>query len=220
MTAKERIYEIMDSLPDGVTFEDALYELYVASKIERGLEQAERGEGIPHEEAKQQLQLLHDVQKGLEEAERCETVPHEEAKQMIDEWLQLSAKEEILTLLAGLPDAPTYADAFDRLRPLYYRHVAPIIAQYGNPPGPSGQWRRDITGAEESEAQKRVKADKAELLRLMRGLPDAASATETVDEAMYELVLSYYIETAGRQMTEGKGIPWEEVQRRLGQPPG
>ena len=119
MTAKERIYEIMDSLPDGVTFEDALYELYVASKIERGLEQAERGEGIPHEEA----------------------------KQMIDEWLQLSAKEEILTLLAGLPDAPTYADAFDRLRPLYYRHVAPIIAQYGNPPRPSGQWRRDITGA-------------------------------------------------------------------------
>ena len=192
MTGKERIYEIMDSLPDGVTFEDALYELYVASKIERGLEQAERGEGIPHEEA----------------------------KQMIDEWLQLSAKEEILTLLAGLPDAPTYADAFDRLRPPYYRHVAPIIAQYGNPPRPSGQWRRDITGAEEVEAQKRVKADKAELLRLMRGLPDAASATETVDEAMYELVLSYYIETAGRQMTEGKGIPWEEVQRRLGQPPG
>ena len=26
MTAKERIYEIMDALPDDVTFEDALYE--------------------------------------------------------------------------------------------------------------------------------------------------------------------------------------------------
>ena len=83
--------------------------LYVTSKIERSLEQADRSEGISHEEA----------------------------KQMLDEWLHLSVKEEILALLAGLPDAPTYADAFDRLRPLYYRHVAPIIAQYGktSPPG-------------------------------------------------------------------------------------
>ena len=55
MTAKERIFEIMEELPDDVTFEDALYELYVASKIELGLEQAERGEGIPHEEAKRRF---------------------------------------------------------------------------------------------------------------------------------------------------------------------
>ena len=55
MTAKERIYEIMGELPDDVTFEDALYELYVASKIERGLEQAERGEGIPHKEARERF---------------------------------------------------------------------------------------------------------------------------------------------------------------------
>ena len=217
MTAKERIYEIMDALPDGVTFEDALHELYVASKIERGLEQAERGEGISHEVAKQQLQLLYDVQNRLAEAEQGQTVPHEEAKRMIDEWLHLSVKEEILALLAGLPNAPTYADAFDRLRPLYYRDIAPIIAQYGNPPRPSGQWRRDITGREEAEAQKRVKADKAELLRLMQCLPDSDAATETVDEAMYKLVLSYVIDKANQQIEEGQGIPHAEVKRRMAQ---
>ena len=58
----------------------------------------------------------------------------------------MTAREEILLLLESLPDAPTYADAFDRLRPLYNREVAPIISQYGNPPRPLGHWRRDITG--------------------------------------------------------------------------
>ena len=55
MTAKDRIVEIMQDLPDDVTFEDAIYELYVAFKIERGLEQAERGEGISHEDAKKRF---------------------------------------------------------------------------------------------------------------------------------------------------------------------
>ena len=55
MTTKDRIVEIMQDLPDDVTFEDAIYELYVAFKIERGLEQADNGEGVPHEEAKQRF---------------------------------------------------------------------------------------------------------------------------------------------------------------------
>ena len=127
----------------------------------------------------------------------------------------MTAKEEILLLLEGLPDTPTYADAFDRLRPLYNREVAPIIAQYGNPPRSLGHWRRDITGAVEAEAQKQVRANKSELLRLMRLLPADTTAPELVDEAMYELVLSYCIENAGRQIAEGKGISHEEIKQRL-----
>ena len=57
----------------------------------------------------------------------------------------MTTKEEILALLEGLPETPTYADAFECLRPLYNREVAPIIAQYGNPPRPLGHWCRDIT---------------------------------------------------------------------------
>ncbi len=55
MTAKDRIVEIMQDLPDDVTFEDAIYELYVAFKIQQGLEQLDNGEGIPHEEAKRRI---------------------------------------------------------------------------------------------------------------------------------------------------------------------
>ena len=55
MTSKDRIVEIMQDLPDDITFEDAIYELYVAFKIEKGLEQADRNEGIPHEDAKQRF---------------------------------------------------------------------------------------------------------------------------------------------------------------------
>ena len=55
MTTKDRIVDIMLDLPDDATIEDALYELYVALKIERGLEQADKGEGILHEEAKRRF---------------------------------------------------------------------------------------------------------------------------------------------------------------------
>ena len=127
----------------------------------------------------------------------------------------MTAKEEILHLLEGLPDVPTYADAFDCLRPLYNREVAPIIAQYGNPPCPQGHWRRDITGLAEAEDQKRVKTNKAELVRLMRFLPANATTPETVDEAMYKLFLSYRVDLGEKQIAEGMGIPHAEVRQRM-----
>ena len=60
MTAKEEILEMLEQIPDNLTVDEAL----------------------------ERLQLLYDVQKGLEEAERGETIPHEKAKRMIAEWLQ------------------------------------------------------------------------------------------------------------------------------------
>ncbi len=60
MTGKEEIFELMKQIPDNLTVDEAL----------------------------KQLQLLYDVQKGLEEAERGETVSHEEAKQIIEKWLR------------------------------------------------------------------------------------------------------------------------------------
>ncbi len=60
MTAKEEILDLMKQIPDELTVDEAL----------------------------EQLQLLYDVQKGLEEAERGETISHEEAKRMIDKRLQ------------------------------------------------------------------------------------------------------------------------------------
>lgn len=60
-----------------------------------------------------------------------------------------------------------------------------------------------------------MKADKADLLRLMQLLPADAAPVEIVDEAMYKLVLSYTIDKASLQIAEGKGIPHEEVKRHI-----
>ena len=129
----------------------------------------------------------------------------------------MTAKEEILALLESLPDAPTYADAFDCLRPLYNREVAPIISQYGSPPRPLGHWRRAITGQMEAEEQKEVRTTKSDLVHLMQLLPANASAAETVNEAMYKLFLSYRIDLGEKQISEGMGIPHAEVRQRLEQ---
>ena len=127
----------------------------------------------------------------------------------------MTAKDEILELMEGLPDVPTYADAFEQLRPLYYREVAPIIAQYGNPPRPLGHWRRAITGQVEAEEQKQIRTIKSDLVHLMEHPPSNASVPETVDEAMYKLFLSYRIDIGEKQIAEGMGIPHEEVKRHI-----
>ena len=124
-------------------------------------------------------------------------------------------RQEILYLLTRMPENPSYAAAFDQLRPLYLREVAPIIAQYGHPPRPLGNWRRDITGAVEAEEQMRVRISKAELLSLMQPLPPDASAAEVIDEAMYQLVLSYSIDKACQNVADGMGISRQEVNQRM-----
>ena len=129
----------------------------------------------------------------------------------------MTVKGEILALLRGLPDTSTYADAFDCLRPLYNREVAPIISQYGNPPRPLGHWRRAITSHKEVEEQKQVRTTKSDLVHLMEQLPSNASVPETVDEAVYKLFLSYRIDLGEKQIAEGMGIPHAEVRQRLEQ---
>ena len=112
----------------------------------------------------------------------------------------MNTQEEISALLARLPDTPTYAEAFDTLQPLYNREVAPIIAQYSEPPLPHGQWRRDITSRAKRKEQIRVSTTRTELLEEMLSLPSDATPAETVDEAMYKLVLSYSIDRARQQI--------------------
>ena len=127
----------------------------------------------------------------------------------------MNAKAEILQLLADLPDAPTYADAFDRLRPLYNRAVAPIIAQYGEPPRPLGAWRRHINGTAEVVEHRKVRIGRADLLSLVQHIPEDGSASGIVDEALYQLVLSFSIDRACQLIADGMGLPREEVKQRM-----
>lgn len=59
-------------------------------------------------------------------------------------------------------------------------------------------------------------SSKEEILLLLESLSDATVA-ETVDDAMYKLVLSYSIDKFSQQITEGKGIPQEEVKQLVRQ---
>lgn len=54
-TAKEAARHLIDRLPDQVTWEDIMYELYVKQKIEASLKAVEEGPTIPHEEMKRRL---------------------------------------------------------------------------------------------------------------------------------------------------------------------
>jgi hypothetical protein len=54
-TAKQTAIQVLGSLPDDATFEDAIERLCFLAKIEQGLMQSEASELIPQEEIKKQL---------------------------------------------------------------------------------------------------------------------------------------------------------------------
>lgn len=55
MSAKQAARELIEQLPESVSWNDLMHELYVKQKIEEGLQQLDEGRGISHEEAKRRL---------------------------------------------------------------------------------------------------------------------------------------------------------------------
>lgn len=54
--SKGHIVKAVADLPEDATVDDAIERLLLLSKIEQGLEQAQRGETIPHEEVKRRIE--------------------------------------------------------------------------------------------------------------------------------------------------------------------
>lgn len=54
---KEESIHLIQSLPDSVTWDDIIYEMYVKKKIEKGLKDIEEGRVVPHEEVKKRFGL-------------------------------------------------------------------------------------------------------------------------------------------------------------------
>lgn len=54
-TAKQKILEAVERLPEDATLEDAIERLCFLSKVEEGLRQSNAGEMIHHQEAARQL---------------------------------------------------------------------------------------------------------------------------------------------------------------------
>jgi predicted transcriptional regulator len=55
VTTKQAIIEMIERLPDDVSVEDIMAELYFRRKVDEGLRQLDAGEGVDHEEAKRRL---------------------------------------------------------------------------------------------------------------------------------------------------------------------
>lgn len=53
MTAKEKIYSLLEELPDDCTLEDFEYHLFVRRKLEHSIAQADKGEVISQAEIEQ-----------------------------------------------------------------------------------------------------------------------------------------------------------------------
>ena len=54
-TAKQKILEAVERLPEDATLEDAIERLCFLSKVEEGLRQSNADETVPHQEAVRQL---------------------------------------------------------------------------------------------------------------------------------------------------------------------
>ena len=54
-TPKEEVFEILNQIPDDVSFEDIQYHIYVRSKIEKGLKDIKDGRVIDQEEIEQRM---------------------------------------------------------------------------------------------------------------------------------------------------------------------
>jgi len=54
-TIKQQVIEALEQLPPDASFEDAMERIYFLSKVQRGLEQLDRGEVIDHDEVKRRF---------------------------------------------------------------------------------------------------------------------------------------------------------------------
>ena len=54
---KKAAHELLDRLPETVTWDELAYEMEVRASIERGLADAEAGRVVPHEEVMKQFGL-------------------------------------------------------------------------------------------------------------------------------------------------------------------
>ena len=55
LKVKEEAKKLIDNLPDEITWEDLMYEIYVRQKIELGLKAADEGKVISHDEMKKRF---------------------------------------------------------------------------------------------------------------------------------------------------------------------
>ncbi|HMF32096.1 MAG TPA: hypothetical protein VKK79_11810 [Candidatus Lokiarchaeia archaeon] len=57
---KDEAKEVIDSLPEGASWDDIMYEFYVKQKLDKSLAAAAAGQVVSHEEVKKRYRLNED----------------------------------------------------------------------------------------------------------------------------------------------------------------
>jgi predicted transcriptional regulator len=52
---KQQVLKLIDSLPDDVTLDDIMQELYFRMHVDAALKELDEGKGIPHEEVEKRM---------------------------------------------------------------------------------------------------------------------------------------------------------------------
>ena len=52
---KQQVIQMIQSLPDNVTIDDIMAELYFKLQVDAGLKELDEGKGIPHEEVEKRM---------------------------------------------------------------------------------------------------------------------------------------------------------------------
>lgn len=52
---KKEAMKMIDGLPEEISWDDIIYQMYVRNKIERGIKAADEGRIVPHDEVKKQF---------------------------------------------------------------------------------------------------------------------------------------------------------------------
>lgn len=52
---KEEAMKLIDGLPEEISWDDIIYQMYVKKKIERGIKAAEEGRMVAHDEVKKRF---------------------------------------------------------------------------------------------------------------------------------------------------------------------
>lgn len=55
VSTKEEVIRLIKDLPENATLEDIMRELYVRSKIEKGIQELDAGKAVSHDEVKEKL---------------------------------------------------------------------------------------------------------------------------------------------------------------------
>ena len=55
MSDKEKALQVIQKLPDDISLEDIMYELYFRARIDEGIKQLDEGKVVSHEDVKRSL---------------------------------------------------------------------------------------------------------------------------------------------------------------------